>query len=403
MNETRIEKVIGKSVTRRKKRDGRTVYAARLVYLDQTGKRREIGREARTRNEAKDKLQELTEKHETLGASAFVADRTTLKQLMDKYDADCIREAVFNDGKKVAGYKSVATLKTYIKILGAYLGTKQLKTLTYNDIKCYRETRLATVSDRTGRQLSFAMVHRELAFLRRVLNYAVENRWLERSPFTAGKKLIQMNLERKRSRILTEEEEARLLAVCTNEREHLLAIILCAVDCGFRRKEIVTLSWADTCLEPVRVGQSKIRNGFFTVRAINSKTGEERYSAISERLYREIIKMREKALEAANGNEETLLDKRIFGINEFKHSFETARKLAGLADLRFHDLRHVLTTRLARGGMSELEAMKITGHKNREIFDRYHNVDMISLVRQQDALNNYSDDQISQNAKQEKE
>ena len=395
MNEIIIEKVIGKSVTKRKKRDGKTVYAARFVYLDQTGKRREIGREARTRNEAKDKLQDLLVQYETLGTSAFVADQTTLKQLIEKFDKDCIKEAIFNDGKKVSGYKSVSTLKTYAKILTEKLGSKILKDISYSDIKQYKESRLSTVSKRTSRCLSFAMVHRELAFLRRVLNYAVENRWLALNPFMQGKKLIQLNLEKKRSRILTEDEEARLLSSCTGEREHLKAIILCALDCGFRRKEITTLTWADTCFEHIQIGNNILRNGFFKVRSINSKTGEERPSAISDRLYPEISKMRAAALRNADGNEELLAGRRIFGISEFKRSFNSAKILANLEDLRFHDLRHVLVTRLSRGGMSESEAMKISGHRNREVFDRYNNVDMVTLVRQQNALDNYSDNSLN--------
>jgi hypothetical protein len=57
-------------------------------------------------------------------------------------------------------------------------------------------------------------VNRELALLRRMLNVAMREGWLMRNPFTAGDPLICLADERKRERILTREEEARLLGAC---------------------------------------------------------------------------------------------------------------------------------------------------------------------------------------------
>ena len=58
-------------------------------------------------------------------------------------------------------------------------------------------------------------VNRELRLLRRVLNVALANGWIHKSPFTMGKSLISVGDEKPRARILTREEEERLLAACT--------------------------------------------------------------------------------------------------------------------------------------------------------------------------------------------
>jgi hypothetical protein len=61
--------------------------------------------------------------------------------------------------------------------------------------------------------------------LRRRLNVAQREGWILRSPFAAGGSLISLADEDKRERILTREEEVRLLAACdTPQRAHLKAI-----------------------------------------------------------------------------------------------------------------------------------------------------------------------------------
>jgi integrase len=71
--------------------------------------------------------------------------------------------------------------------------------------------------------------------LRRMLNVAQREGWILRSPFAAGDSLISLADENKRERILTREEEIKLLAACESpQRAHLKAILICALDTGMR-------------------------------------------------------------------------------------------------------------------------------------------------------------------------
>jgi hypothetical protein len=57
-----------------------------------------------------------------------------------------------------------------------------------------------------SRPRSIATVHRELSFMRRILNVAVANGWIMRNPFTQGESLIRPGDESPRERIISRDE-----------------------------------------------------------------------------------------------------------------------------------------------------------------------------------------------------
>jgi hypothetical protein len=213
-----------------KRRKGKTfTWWARLTYVDDQGKRHDLQRRADNMAHAKEIQERLLREHDNGGARVFETENKTFAQLCPYYEERYLIEAVYHDGRKVAGLRDAQKQRYLIVPLKLHFGQKRLRSLTYNDLRAFRLLRLKS-STRDGRTRSIASVNREVALLRRMLNVAQAEDWIIRNPFKAGESLISIAYEKQRERILTREEEARLLAVCTGRRSHLRAIIIAALD-----------------------------------------------------------------------------------------------------------------------------------------------------------------------------
>ena len=81
-------------------------------------------------------------------------------------------------------------------------------------------------------------MNRELLVLRRMFNIAVAESWILKNPFNCSEPLITPADERIRERILTVEEEARLLAVCDRpKRQYLKSLLITMLDSAARKNE----------------------------------------------------------------------------------------------------------------------------------------------------------------------
>lgn len=166
-----------------------------------------------------------------------------------------------------------------------------------------------------------------------------------------------------RERILTFDEESRLLSVCTGERpvsyirngkevhttrkggrEHLKALIIVALDTAMRKGELLKLRWQDVNFQ-VRL---------ITITAMNSKTLKERKIGMTERVFEELETLWNKS----PGDPDIL----VFGIKDnFQNGFTNILNEAQIEDFRFHDIRHTAITRMVNAGLPPMEIMKVSG------------------------------------------
>ena len=154
-------------------------------------------------------------------------------------------------------------------------------------------------------------------------------------------------------------EVDRLVAVLP---EHLTDLVRFAYVTGWRKGEIVRLTW-----EMVNTTDG-------TITLPDSKTGSRVLALDGE--VAEILARREAArLTERQG--EPVVASHVFHraghpVGDFKRAWASALVKAGLPDKLFHDLRRTGVRNMIRRGVPETVAMSISGHKTRSTFDRYN-------------------------------
>lgn len=355
---------------------------ARVRFKDETGKSRDLWRTAESKTHARQLIREILKEVEKSTASTLDASRMTFSELADRFIRECLKPAVYVQGRKVEGVRSLIPARIAVEALRAHFGKKKVRSITHGDIKAYKSLRLKTPTKqdlaRHERALiidpkaelqvtrTIAAVNREVEKLRRMLRWAVSQEWLINTPFKTGQPLASRADEQARERILSRDEEARLLAAIDAEpkRAHLRGILLVALDCGLRRGEILTLTWEDIDLDRRAV----------TVRAFNAKTARTRTVGLTMRAYLELRRLRDESEQPSSAL--------VFGgIKSIKTSFNKACRDAGIVDFHFHDCRATAITRMLRMGLPVTEAMRISGHSTYSAFSVYARADADTAFR----------------------
>jgi integrase len=360
---------------------------ARVRYTAEDGKRKDLWLQAKNKTDAQAIIQDKIKELKDHGEKSVDASRMTFGELADYFGKNFLISAEYVDGRKIAGRRSVKGLKEQLEIMRGFFNNKPIRSISYGDLWRFKLLRLRTPTKRDDGKgtRAIASVHRELALLRRMLNIAVREQWLLKNPFNLGESLISPADEKKRERILTREEETRLLNACEQPKcKHLKAIIICALDSGMRQGEILKLKWEDIDFDA----------GLITVRAFNTKTMKERTVAITTRLKLEL----ERLWEASAKDLEAL----IFGISDnVKNAFSTVREKAGLSDVRFHDLRHTHASRLDDLGFSLAKIASQLGHSQLQTTLRYVNRDKAAVLQVANALDAFNAEQQPQSSVKE--
>ena len=351
---------------------------ARITITGENGKRRNIKRTAKSKADAKELLKKLTRQIDDDGIQAVESWRMTFNDLAEYYSTHYAKPARFIDNQKVEGLRDLRRVKGFLIHFRAYFGKQKLTEITYGDVFSYRSERLKILTPK-GTTRTIASMNRELAYLRRIFNIALRQGWINKNPINSGENLILTSCERRRERILTFDEEQKLLEVCcseireikykrkgkeitakiTNEREHLKPLLVALLDTGARLGEMLKLTWRDIDLE----------KRLITIKARNTKTLKQRQVAITQRFY--------DILTILSNKQGVISDSLVFGIkNNVRKSFTSACKDAGIQPggihgITLHSLRHSAASRLVNGQMPIQMVGRILGHTQPQTTYRY--------------------------------
>ena len=293
------------------------------------------------------------------------ARKHTLTELIDRYKADILP-------RKRNANRQGQQLEWWKQQLGAYL----LSDCTPARIAEYRD-KLASQpiaprgkSDKPAQMRSPASVNRYLAALSHVFTVAVkEYGWLDNNPCL---KVTRKKEAPGRVRFLSDDERERLLAACLQSaNEHLHDAVLLALTTGGREMEILGLRWSDVDLNAGTVTFHQTKNG--ETRAVPVRGG-----ALTVLKARAKVRRLDTDLLFPGGNPQRPV--------EFRRSWETALKRAGIEHFRWHDLRHTAASYLAMAGCSSVEIAEMLGHKTLQMVRRYSHFSPAHLTSIADKL-----------------
>jgi integrase len=266
---------------------------------------------------------------------------TPLSELIQRYRED------------QRGKRSAVSEAYHLKVIELYYGSERIiQHLDRAAVDAFLRARRDTPTQ-YGRPRSTATVNREFAALRGMLNKAVAWGLLERNPVSG----IKMPREPKgRTRFLTMNEAKCLLDACS---PHLLPIVLCALESGMRRGEILNLRWLDIDLENrlIYVGQTK--------------TGIPRYVPLSTRLHDVFIRVPRSTGNGFIFTGEPRIGKIGLPFHDVRSSFDSACEKAGIENFRFHDLRHTAASHMVMVGVPLKTVAEILGHTTTAMTERY--------------------------------
>ena len=347
------------------------------------------------KNQAKDAMNEAARKIEITGGEIGKGERLTFNDLADICEKEFYRPAVIVEGKRIAGVRSDVSARALISNLRAYFGKMRINNISGESLIAYRLHRVKPRPPKKPggkpRVIKLATVNRELSILRKMLKHAFAKGWTLRDVFYKSN-AIDKGFETARDRTLSRAEETRLLAACSGEWEtsytrewngekrevtahfrtdndHLRAMIILALDSGMRRGEILKLRWQDIDFENKRV----------RILGTHTKTERERLAPLSDRAASELLALRQN-----RGTE------RPFPFVDIKRSFATAKRLAGIKDLRFHDLRRTAITRWVQQGTPLDFAGSFAGHSQLQTTKQYYvKPDVSALAELNERMNAY--------------
>lgn len=292
-------------------------------------------------------------------ASVDQAQRTPFAEVIDTF-----REKELDKRKNRSD-------KYVLNTLEERFGRSRLASVFTKDIAKFRDDRL-----KEGR--APATVVKELNLFRLLIDYAIRDMGIY-LPANPARMVKNPAVNNARDRVFIADEEARLYEAFPNDNYRDIATL--ALETACRLGELLKMMWNDID---------------FTKRTLripkeNAKTAVGR-----------VVPLSSKAIAVLRNRPRGLRGGRVFDCwaagdsfqNGYKRALIRARqryeedckveKIAPhpnmLCDLRFHDFRHIATSRLAKRLPNVIELSRVTGHSDLKMLSRYYHISPEELV-----------------------
>ncbi len=266
----------------------------------------------------------------------------TVKELFDEYI------------KLQTGGSETTKLRQYVsKHFLPFFQDKLIADITRDQIENYQlKRKLEIISlpkniNKREQEISFRLVNIEISTLHNFFNFCIKKGYLDKNPCAGIKKLNELS----RLKTLADDDIEKLINGATNKLTKDLISFLIYTGC--RKGEALNLKWDDVDL----------KNDVIAIKG--TKTKYDRYIPISKPL-KDLLNGIEKSQDCLY-----VFNKNGAKIGDFKRSFMTACRNAGLKDMHIHDLRHVFASKMVMDGTSLYITGSLLGHRTTQMTKRY--------------------------------
>lgn len=272
-----------------------------------------------------------------------------------------------------------------VKALEACFGElyeRELRSVVAFDIERFKTARKKA-------KIKPATINRDLDRIRKVYSCAVEWDFLTNHPL---KKVRRLKVDNARVRYLSGAEERRLrdaLAVREQARrdrresgnswcvergygegrmqwpddgftDHVMPLVLVAMNTGLRRGELFGLEWRSVNL------QARL----LTVEAANAKSGRTRHLPLNSEAL-DVLTRWQKQTKRVTGNALVFPSAGGLRFDNINRAWEGLVTAADLNDFNFHDLRHDFASKLVMAGVDLNTVRELLGHADIKMALRY--------------------------------
>ena len=160
-----------------------------------------------------------------------------------------------------------------------------------------------------------------------------------------------------RARYLNDTELGELLKAAAAHSPAMHAAVLVSLGCGVRQSELQRLKWPDVDLDKQRL------------RVLLTKNNESRSVYVPQSTIEALRALKRAPILGQH----VFVDEKGQPIDKFwlNYRWRLVRKAAGLADFRWHDMRHSCASFLAQNGANLLQIGSVLGHRSPSVTMRY--------------------------------
>lgn len=252
----------------------------------------------------------------------------------------------YTENAKLRGVRAISAIecraRNALEFFGRYAKVTEIRGLRISEYQIHLSKRLGN-----------STVNAALSVLRSTLKLAHQHEYIESVPAFPR----QLKKPEPRQGFL---EHADYLAISAELPDWGQDIFGFAYETGWRRNEVLGLTWDEVDWDAmiIRLGAERTKNSHRRIRPITSDI--------------EPVMLRRRASRVVGLPWVFHKAGKKIGPTRWRNAFVKAREKAGRPNVLLHDCRRTTVRNLVRSGVvSDKEAMELTGHRTRSIFDRY--------------------------------